>query len=817
MLLRKVRKTKTAAVILSIIIASSAMGLTGDPLIGKNTGQIIFDNKDGTSKTFRVWNKGTGTLNYTVSVVEGSTYFKVSPTTGQSGGMMDDRTHTVTADFNVIPHAATVTGRIQITCTSAHNSPQYIDLSAHDAISRHIQLISIEQGIDYVPGASDENAIAGNCDGLGLAGDFDCDGFVDFSDFAFLAEQWQQTGSDMRADISPAYKDGSVDINDLDTLCTNWLKDGRIGETYDFSFIIVTDNTVAGVNFTTPNGFTYPDSNADPSRHIEANRNKNNGVTEWKFQEWFYEANGLDNYPDGKYTVKVTYADHNSDETIAGFGIPKQPGSIAQPTQRPQFVSPPNSDSIVSPLTFSWDKCTDSNVNSIRLSYWNSHDTNTTDKDYGKDAVKADSSKLIPGRSFAELSFGRWYNAQNDNDVTIEVGKTSRSHIAFDITKGFGTFGELKNHKLQITDCQGKLVTFTLTGGGSATVEGDPNIQGDCSFAKIILSGTTDKSVLTIMPQPGAKTSIVNIEADGPIKMINASSVNLTGDININGTAAGIILNDISGTSNITIGSSASPKACALKFGRINNLTLTSGTPISIRATDWKTGSLNAPWISSLAIDGNAASNIAGDFGADVNLSGTDRPKGISLNKTKIAGAIGDSKWNIVGNCGTIGAASSSQNFDANITGNIGTLKAVGNKKMSMVATLSGTWQVVSVKTIKATDISECNLAASQGAIGKITAGRLMDSDFTAANGLLKTMTITGVVGEPFGIVNSNVRAKHIGSAYLAFPKYSNNSTPFGLTAGGIDKVTVKDPAKTTTWKNLKTNITTGDFEIRLE
>ncbi len=200
------------------------------------------------------------------------------------------------------------------------------------------------------------------------------------------------------------------------------------------------------------------------------------------------------------------------------------------------------------------------------------------------------------------------------------------------------------------------MVTFSLTGGGSAAVESDPNIQGDCSFANIILSGTTNKSVLTITPEPGAKTSVGNIEADGPIKTINAGNVNLTGDITINGSCAMITLNDISGSSNINIGSSLSTKAaCSLKFGRVNNLALTSGTPIkTLQATEWKSGSLNAPWISSLAIDGNAAGGIAGDFGADVNLSGAGSPKGVSLNNANIAGQLGDSNWIIVGSCGTI-------------------------------------------------------------------------------------------------------------------------------------------------------------------
>ncbi|MGB7581658.1 MAG: hypothetical protein WBL85_04330, partial [Sedimentisphaerales bacterium] len=459
-------------------------------------------------------------------------------------------------------------------------------------------------------------------------------------------------------------------------------------------------------------------------------------------------------------------------------------------------------EGVVSPLQFAWTKCSDSNVNSIRLGFDNPSDSNLTEQDYRENTVEANALNLNPGTWFAELDFGRWYQVQNDNDIAIEVGKASRRHTAFDITTGFGTLGGLKNHQLQAPDCNNNMVTFSLTGGGSAVVESDSNVQGDCSFANIILSGTTEKSVLTITPEPNAKTSVGNIEADGPIKAINAGNVDLTGDITINGSCAMITLNDISGSSNINIGSSLSTKAaCSLKLGRINNLALTSGTPIkTLQATEWKSGSLSAPWISSLAIDGNAVSGIAGDFGADVNLSGAGSPKGVSLNKANIAGQLGDSNWNIVGNCGTIETASSSQGFDANITGNIGTLKAIGNKPMSIDATLSGSWQVKSANTI--------------------TAGQLADCNFTAASGLLKTLKITGIVGEPFGIINSNVTAKHIGSAYLAFPKYSNNGTPFGLTASVIDKVTVKDPAKTTTWKKLQVGaetITTQDFEIRLQ
>ncbi|MGD0571466.1 MAG: hypothetical protein ABSB11_00425 [Sedimentisphaerales bacterium] len=737
---------------MSVILASSTIVLA-KASIGVSTGEIVFD-KNSTSKTFKVWNSGNGTLYYYLFVIQGSTYFQITPTSGTSRGAAG--ICTVTADFNVMPHGTTVTGQIGIVNAADVNSPKYINLTAQDVPTRHIQFIKIEEGIDYIPGASDENAVTGNCDGLGLAGDLDCDGFVDFVDFAIFAQQWGQTGSDMRADISPANKDGSVDTNDLSVFCTNWLKDGRIGETYDFRFAIETDSTISNISFTTPDGLTYPDGNQDPSRHVTGARNTQNGITDWQYQEWFYEANGLNRYPDGQYTINITYTDNNPDETVVNFGIPDQPGSIAPPTQRPEIKYPLDTEGVISPLQFAWTKCSDSNVNTIRFGFDNPSDSNLTEQDYGKNAVEANALNLNPGTWFAEVDFGRWYQVQNDNDIAIEVGKVSRRHTAFDITTGFGTLGGLKNHQLHAPDCAGNMVTFSLTGGGSAVVENDSNVPGDCSFANIILSGTTNKSVLTITPEPNAKTSIGNIKADGPIKTINAGNVNLTGDININGSCAMITLNDISGSSNINIGSSLLTKAaCSLKLGRINNLALTSGMPIkTLQATEWKSGSLSAPWISSLAIDGNALSGTAGDFGADVNLSGAGSPKGVSLNKVNIAGRIDDSTWNIVGSCGTI------------------------------------------------------------------TAGELADSNFTAANGFLKTLKITGIVGEPFGIINSNVTAKHLGTVYLAFPKYSNNGIPFGLTASVIDKVTVKNPTKTMTWKKLQVGtaaITTQDFVIRLQ
>ena len=51
----------------------------------------------------------------------------------------------------------------------------------------------------------------------------DKDWDVDLTDFAILADQWQQIPSEPSADIAPSSGDGFVDINDLCFLVDNWL------------------------------------------------------------------------------------------------------------------------------------------------------------------------------------------------------------------------------------------------------------------------------------------------------------------------------------------------------------------------------------------------------------------------------------------------------------------------------------------------------------------------------------------------------------------------------------------------------------------
>jgi hypothetical protein len=332
----------------------------------------------------------------------------------------------------------------------------------------------------------------------------------------------------------------------------------------------------------------------------------------------------------------------------------------------------------------------------------------------------------------------------------------------------------------------------------------------------------------------------------GPIKAIIGRNVNLDGNIKIDNGAGSIVLNNVADC-NITIGSATSAiKNCALTFGQIDTLKLNSGTPIrNLLATKWLNGSLDAPWILTMT--------IRGDFGANINLDGTDSPKGMTLKKATIAGTVttdytdaDNAGWKIHdGNCGIISIASMGVGTTIDIDGSVGAFKVTGNNKAGLPATLAGDLYFGSVKTITADTISTCNILTdgelvglipdinnvivkgwitdsainSSGNIGAIRAGAVRNCLLTA-NETIGRAEIKGIRKEAFGYINSTIEAEHIGTAYIGYPKYSNSGTTFGLTANPIDMLTIKDSASTQKWKNLddpNETMTIQDFKITVK
>ena len=432
---------------------------------------------------------------------------------------------------------------------------------------------------------------------------------------------------------------------------------------------------------------------------------------------------------------------------------------------------------------------------------------------------------------------------------------------AFEFQPGyFSTFGTVngQNIKLTLKDCDGNDVTFSLTGGGYGRI--DPN---DCSFSDIALYETTEKSVFTIATKGKNETSIGSIGVTGPLKAIMAKTTNVWGIIELDGSLGTVTLNDVSGDHpRLRIRPSTNPKATVtMVFDRVSGLQIDSDMPIkSITATEWvgSNGDIYAPWVGSLTIKGDTKRSIAGDLDIYLNLDGTGAPKGLTLGSVKVAGTITGGQWHISKNIGTIQMAASDQSFgisanDSNITA----LKAVGNKTLGIPALLSGDFSFYTAKSVSAGDFNDSSLLlfqtppdstgkifalgslavkgqinncqiSSTGNIGTFTASKMVNAtcfadvtatrDVAAADGVLdlpdpstdidergiiKSIKISGIKGQTNCFVNSNIAAARIFSAFIAYPKYDNSDTPFGVSSMLIKSLTIKDSDGTHSGKNL--------------
>ncbi|MCK4349104.1 MAG: alpha/beta fold hydrolase, partial [Thermoplasmatales archaeon] len=99
------------------------------PSIAADPSKIYFGCTSTLQKLY-VWNDGTGTLTYSVSVVSGNEYFSITPLDGSSTGLLNKSEHNITLNRNNINPGETVYGTIMITSPQADDTPKYVNLSA---------------------------------------------------------------------------------------------------------------------------------------------------------------------------------------------------------------------------------------------------------------------------------------------------------------------------------------------------------------------------------------------------------------------------------------------------------------------------------------------------------------------------------------------------------------------------------------------------------------------------------------------------------------------------------------------------------------
>ncbi|MCE5339625.1 MAG: hypothetical protein LLF92_00670 [Planctomycetaceae bacterium] len=307
--------------------------------------------------------------------------------------------------------------------------------------------------------------------------DIDDDKDVDFSDFAILAELWQadDCGFCNGADLTG---DRKVNMYDLNIFVANWLKEEPIAEhvsnicikysydyesldsstdtNYDFEFVIDTDDTVERIEFLTPAGNTYeitatPNEWADETGWFDVGGELNDdGGWEWWYEVEFFGAASLDNFGDGEYTITVYYKNGRSQQTTANFSIPGTNDPLPQPTQMPVITSFANGATLTSPITVTWQACTDHNANNIVLDI---EDLATDDElEYEVDVAATglgDAIQLNPGNYEVELDYRAAYGGPNNDGIYVFRCKYAESDYEITVEE------PIAEHVYEIEICQG--------------------------------------------------------------------------------------------------------------------------------------------------------------------------------------------------------------------------------------------------------------------------------------------------------------------------------------------------------------------------
>jgi len=217
----------------------------------------------------------------------------------------------------------------------------------------------------------------------------------------------------------------------------------------------------------------------------------------------------------------------------------------------------------------------------------------------------------------------------------------------------FGRFDGRSGVRLTLPTADGPLVTFSLKGNGYGVVESQSGVEF------VTLVGTNSRSSLKVTSKaPSAELG--GIVVDGSIHSLRLKGINLTGNIDVDGTLGSLTANNVVGPGTITIGSaSADGAAVRLRLNHVTDMSVDSAMPIrSIIVTGWTNTDgigdrVTAPSVDRLQV--RAARRAApaarsGAFDAGLELTGT----GIVLGRVRIADGLSDAVWNISGSVGKV-------------------------------------------------------------------------------------------------------------------------------------------------------------------
>jgi len=309
----------------------------------------------------------------------------------------------------------------------------------------------------------------------------------------------------------------------------------------------------------------------------------------------------------------------------------------------------------------------------------------------------------------------------------------------------------------------------------------------------------------------------------------------LTGDWTISGDVSSIRAGDATGWS-LDVNS----EVRSLTLGQVSGDTQVDveGPIRYLRAVSWDGGCIEADWIGYLRTTGaRRPVEDNGDFGADITLSGNNAPRDRTLSSASIVGSLTGGAWNITtGNVGMVRASSFEP--DWTLTAAVGEIRSLysrgdfSSKVTAKSLTSLYVRQNLDGATITLTQPPEARTYAARsitvrgwiadstllfsGNVRSLRAGGMRDSALFAGvagpgdgNGdgvfdlpdpatqlalgvgercRIDSLRVTGIRGEEFTFINTNLAAAEFGYVYVRSSQDDNGGVPFGIAADTIDR-----------------------------
>jgi hypothetical protein len=363
-------------------------------------------------------------------------------------------------------------------------------------------------------------------------------------------------------------------------------------------------------------------------------------------------------------------------------------------------------------------------------------------------------------------AFGANVDAENN---IAEADETNNTDVwgPFNLDWQFGQVGARTGVVLSILDQDGTLATFSMRGPGTGTVNlNTVFMEQHWDLATFNTNITTQTTIGTNRGGDG-RILLDGINA-GDMLSFNAPTTNVDQNITFGGIRT-LNLGNVFGGLDLDVGVAAGINQTAMTLGFLDNVDVTSLTPLSsFRAAAYTStaSDLVAPWIGTLA--------IAGDCDARMNLNGVGAGA-FTLNTATIGGDLwlNDGNWVITGNANSIGVTGWVEDSRLRISGNLNSFSAGGMDASLLFAGINGALTV------------QPTLAAQ-----------------FVTHQTIGSVTIKGIPGAAFSFINSNIAAWNITGATLRNIDTVTGG-PFGVAADRVRSLTRIGAAGKTTWKNL--------------